>query len=58
MAEEATPIEQAPDAVAQTAVNGADTAADASNLDTPHKDIVMTDAVVDQAVRCASYLAL
>ncbi|OAQ99303.1 hypothetical protein LLEC1_00727 [Akanthomyces lecanii] len=49
MAEEATPIEQAPDAVAQTVVNGADTAAETSNLDTPHRDVVMTDASVDQA---------
>ncbi|KAJ4144858.1 hypothetical protein LMH87_003727 [Akanthomyces muscarius] len=49
MVDETTPIEQAPDAVAQTVANGADTAADTSNLDTPHRDVVMTDASVDQA---------
>lgn len=50
MADETTLIEQAPDTVAQTVVNGADAAAEPSNLDTPHKDVVMTDAAVDQPV--------
>ncbi|KAJ6781691.1 hypothetical protein PWT90_07480 [Aphanocladium album] len=48
MADESTPIEQGPDAAAHNAVNGADTVVDTSNLDTPHKDIVMTDAAADQ----------
>ncbi|KAM3426379.1 hypothetical protein MY4824_009999 [Beauveria thailandica] len=49
MADEITPSEQASDTVAHAAVNGADTAADSSTLDTPHIDVVMTDTAVDQA---------
>ncbi|KAJ3490954.1 hypothetical protein NLG97_g5680 [Lecanicillium saksenae] len=48
MADNTTPIEQGPDAATQAAINGADSAVDSSNLDTPQKDVVMTDAAVDQ----------
>ncbi|EGX93966.1 COMPASS complex subunit Sdc1, putative [Cordyceps militaris CM01] len=48
MADENVASEQAPDAVTQTIVNGADTAVDTSN-ETPHKDVAMTEAAVDLA---------
>lgn len=51
MADENTLSESTPDLATQNATNGSsDAALDASNLDMPTKDIVMTDAAVDQAV--------
>lgn len=51
MADENSAADQAPESVTPAAVNGQDAAPENSNLDTPHKDVVMTDAAVDQAVR-------